>query len=272
MSLGPLSPKKYCTYSCPFCYVNAGFLSYSSLDVPGIVAWLRERREQFDIVYVSGDTDSFAPPRTDQGISLLRELISLDVDIMFTTRMVFTDSHLGMLQQICQDLRARGHYLFGCVSVAQLSLPHLEPPPIAPPKLRLAQLCSFKERGLISVLAARPFLPNVPPLEMVAIVQAVEHCVDVVLGEVWYTDAQGKMERRVFQGDTPSNVVYIRGPMDFDINKANWKIYEANDTRQRVEEYCAQRGIPFFMRSRPAVEWIRANGPRKPDRKEVPFK
>ena len=263
VSLGPLSPKKYCTYSCPFCYVNADFLSYVSLDRKEIVRWLSEHRSEFDIVYVSGDTDSFAPPRTEEGITLLRDLLTLDVDVMFTSRTVFTPSQLDSLESISSKLRSAGHYLFGCVSVVQLNLRHLEPPPISPSEQRLDQLCAFKRRGIISVLAARPFLPNVPANETVQIVRIVEQCVDVVLGEVWYFDSGGKLEDLVFQGKTPPGFVHIRGQMDFDINMAEWNIYEGTETRKAVEAFCQSAGIPFFMRSRPAVEWIRDNGPRK---------
>jgi hypothetical protein len=91
----------------------------------------------------------------------------------------------------------------------------------------------------------------------------VEQCVDVVLGEVWYFDSGGKLEDQVFQGKTPPGLVHIRGQMDFDINMAEWNIYEGTETRKAVEAFCQSAEIPFFMRSRPAVEWIRDNGPRK---------
>jgi len=263
ISLGPLSAKKFCTYSCPFCYVHTDFLSYGSLDRKKIVRWLSERRGDFDIVYVSGDTDSFAPPRTEEGIALLRDLLPLDVDVMFTTRAVFTPSQLDSLESISSDLGSAGHYLFGCVSVVQLTFRHIEPPPIPPSEQRLAQLCAFKGRGIVAVLAGRPFLPNVPANETVQIVRTVERCVDAVLGEVWYFDSAGILERQVFQGSTPPGFVYIGGRMDFDINDAKWNIYEGTETRESVEAFCRSAGIPFFMRSLPAIEWIRNNGPRK---------
>ena len=89
VSLGPLNPRRYCTYRCPFCYVNGEFDRYANLGPEGVLVWLEDRRDQFNIVYVSGDTDSFAPPRTDEGLALLSQLTSLDVDILFTTRYAF---------------------------------------------------------------------------------------------------------------------------------------------------------------------------------------
>lgn len=237
-------------------------MSYVPLSRNDIIQWLSERRSQFDIVYVSGDTDSFAPPRSNDGIALLQDLLSLHVDIMFTTRTVFDETQLTAIETIASTLASEGHYLFGCVSVVQLTMPHLEPPPIPPSADRLKQICTFKERGLVSVLAARPFLPNVPPAETVQLIKSVRECVDIVLGEVWYSDTAGDLRQRVFQGRPPDNTPYIRGTMDFDINTAEWDIYEGTATRLAVEEYCLNEGIPFFMRSRPAVEWVRQNGPR----------
>src|SRR6266851_8645144 len=104
VSLGPLSPKKYCTYSCPFCYVQSDFLSYTSMDISEIVDWLKTCQRPFDIIYVSGDTDSFAPPRTDGGIELLEALCEFGVDLLFTTRAVFGPKHLNKLYQIREHL------------------------------------------------------------------------------------------------------------------------------------------------------------------------
>src|SRR5258706_9777095 len=104
VSLGPLSPKKYCTYSCPFCYVRTDFLSYASMSIPEIISWLRNCQQPFDIIYVSGDTDSFAPPRTSRGIELLEELCEFNVDLLFTTRFVFAPEHLERLFQIRKHL------------------------------------------------------------------------------------------------------------------------------------------------------------------------
>src|SRR6185436_14243115 len=86
VSLGPLHQTKFCTYSCPFCYVHTDFKSYASMEVEEIRTWLAGITEPFDIIYVSGDTDSFGPPRANQGIELLKALSQFDADLLFTTR------------------------------------------------------------------------------------------------------------------------------------------------------------------------------------------
>lgn len=259
VSLGPLSPKKYCTYSCPFCYVNAGFLSYASFELNDIISWLNGKKGQFDIIYVSGDTDSFSPPRTERGIELLELLSQFNVDVLFTTRALFHDAELKRLSRIAQSLAAAAKYLIGCVSICQLHHPHLEPPPIAAPLQRIQQLSSFKEVGIVSVLAMRPFLPVVPVEEYIRLVDLCVPFVDVILGEVWYADQQGILERGVFQGETPADIRFVEHEMDFDINQERWKVFEAEEVEKAVSAYCTLRSIPFFMRSQPAIDWIRAN-------------
>lgn len=233
------------------------------MDIPAIVSWLKDVQAPFDVIYVSGDTDSFAPPRTRQGLLLLRELLAFQVDLLFTTRALFSSEELRELQSIQKALENRGNFLFGCVSVAQLSYPHLEPRPIAEPRLRLAQLQRFKEMGLVSVLAMRPFLPVVPLVEYLKIVDLAQPFIDLILGEVWYADRAGILERGVFKGPTPEGIEFVDHKMDFDVNEATWKVYEATEVQSAVEQHCKLRGVPFFMRSRPAIEFIRKLGPRE---------
>lgn len=257
VSLGPLNRTKFCTYNCPFCYVHTDFKSYASMDIDEITAWLAGVSEPFDVIYVSGDTDSFAPPRADQGVALLKALSIFEADLLFTTRAVLRPEHLTEVTKLREQLSARGRLLFGCVSVAQLTFPNLEPPPIPSPSARLEQLRRFHEAGLIAVLAVRPFLPMVPVEEYVQIVDLARGFADVVLGEGWYADKDGVLERKVFRGAVPQNIPFVLHPMDFDDNGAVWKVFEANDARTVVSAHCQSVGIPFFMRSRPAVEWAR---------------
>ena len=92
VSLGPLTNNVYCCYRCAFCYVQDGFMSYANLDVSEIVDFLVKNREKYNIIYVSGDTDSFAPPRTKKGIELLNDIVkAVKCDITFTTRSIFSE-------------------------------------------------------------------------------------------------------------------------------------------------------------------------------------
>jgi DNA repair photolyase len=256
VSLGPLSPKKYCTYSCPHCYVHADFLSYGAVPIDGVMSYLSEHRAEFDIVYVSGDTDSFAPPRADAGIDLLKRCAEFDVDVLFTTRAILSDAHRDELGRLAEQLRARGRSLIGCVSVAQLRHRHLEPPPIAESPERIAQLLDFRRRGLAAVLAMRPLLPIVPTEEYLEIVDRCGQGIDLVISDGWYADQAGKLDKGVF-GDQPVEYEHTLERMDFDDNEAVWKVYRPTKVIETIEQHCKGIGVPFFSRSAPAVAHIR---------------
>jgi DNA repair photolyase len=258
VSLGPLTRHRYCVYKCPFCYVDAGFLKYASWQTPQIIEWIKSVREPYDIIYISGDTDSFGPPRTQDGIDLLQELLQFDVDLLFTTRAPLNDDHLRQLEKINAACRAQGKLCFGCVSVAQLHHPHLEPKPIPSPADRIAQLGRFRDIGLVAVLAMRPFLPVVPVEEYLEIIKVSQNNTDIILGEVWYADQAGKLEAGVFRG-TLADYPFTMKKMDFDENNQVWKVFEGREIETSVSQFCAELGLPFFMRSRPAIEWARRN-------------
>jgi hypothetical protein len=229
------------------------------LGITDIVDWLsRQDGSAYDVIYVSGDTDSFAPPRTRLGLELLEALTDLNKDILFTTRAVFDEDALLQLETIATSMKVHGLLLFGCTSVAQLTVPHLEPKPISPPERRIQQLFEFKARGLVSVLAMRPFLPNVPISDYLKILDLARDGIDVALGAAWYADMHGILERGVFQGEAPIDVEYEVSHMPFDSNTSTWKLFEALEAETAVRRQAIELGIPFFMRSRPAIEWARA--------------
>lgn len=258
VSLGPLSPRRYCAYSCAFCYVQADFPKYPSLSIAEILAYLNSHAGEYDIVYVSGDTDSFAPPRTAKGLDLLDALSELRTDLMFTTRAPLEEAALDRLGGLGARLNSQGHSLFGCISIPRLrSAPHLEPSPVPSPERRLEVLSGLHSRGIVSVLTLRPFLPVVPPEEYVELVRLAAEYTDVVLGEVWFADMAGVLEKRVFAAGQVSGLTFEERRMDFDSNEAVWKVWQGAGIRNQMEAYCRTIGIPFFMRSRPAVLHIR---------------
>jgi hypothetical protein len=235
------------------------FGSYPSLPVEKIVEYLSQRAGEFDIVYVSGDTDSLSPPRTEMGLELIDALAGLGTDVMFTTRAPLDESHLDRLASTNQRLKDRGKILFGCVSISRLrSAPHIEPKPVPSPERRLEVLRGLHQRGIVSILAMRPFLPVIPAAEYVELADLAKPFVDVILGEVWYADKGGVLENQVFGTAGSAGVVFEEHKMDFDSNDATWKVWEATDVRVNVEAYCATANIPFFMRSGPAVDYIRS--------------
>lgn len=262
VSLGPLSSTKYCPFGCAFCYVqDLHYHKYPHWDASEIVTFLKDEREKgkkFNIIYVSGDTDSFASPRTSEGIKLLESLEALDADITFTTRTIFNDDELFRLKSISQRQKKKKLMLVAAISIPRLySAPHLETINTPQPQERILTLKKLKKNGLFTMLALRPFLPIIPLNEYKEIINLTKDFIDVVLGESWYVDKNGIIENRVFRGPTPSNVHFVSHRMDFDYGQSEWKLWEAKEPEITITNYCKTLNIPFFMRSKPAFELLK---------------
>ena len=230
------------------------------MSIDDIVHWVEARASKFDLIYVSGDTDSFAPPRTEKGLELLDALAVFDADLLFTTRSLFSESHYQKLSEIQKKVRSKGRLFIGCVSISQLHHPQLEPKPIPTPESRIQQLFRLKQINLVSVLALRPFLPIIPVSEYLEIIESTKNAVHLVLGSDWYADREGILEKNTFNNyeiTKKTRIVYEQ--MDCDINEAIWKIYKSDDVEKAVANACKSYGLPFFMRSLPAIDWLRKN-------------
>ena len=173
ISLGPLTDKKYCPYNCAFCYVKSGFTKYAKMEMENIIAFLKENKEKYDIVYISGDTDSFAPPRTSKAIELIKMIAQyIDVDITFTTRTIFDEEDIKRLKGISDYMKEKKHILIPSISISSLySHDFVEPKPIPTPEERIELLKRLKENGLSTILATRPFLPTIDAEEYIQIIK-----------------------------------------------------------------------------------------------------
>lgn len=260
ISLGPISDNRYCPYQCRFCYVQGPFPKYASASSDEIVRWLHERRSQYDIVYISGDTDSFAPPRTDEGLDLIEALLRLEVDVLFTTRHVFTNTELERLHCITTRYRTRGLLLIGCISISQLHHPELEPPPIKSPYARAELLHQLQTRGIVTALTIRPFIPSLPASEYAEIASMGSQFADVVIGGDLYLDAAGTIQRAIHAAEESLDLeasTQTSAALDFSLNGEKWITLEHPEAVEQVNAVCETVGKPFFMRSPKAISWIR---------------
>lgn len=257
ISLGPLTDKKYCPYNCAFCYVKSGFSKYSKMEVSDIIKFLQFYKDFYNIVYISGDTDSFAQPRTYKAIELVKRISeSIKTDILFTTRTTFSDEDLKRLSRISNYMKSNGCKLIACISISRLfSADWIEPYPIPNPEERIETLKKLKENGIVTILATRPFLPVIKAKEYIEIIKKAQKYVDAVLGEIWYAD--DNLIKSVCKNIAIQEINFKEKKMDFDNNNKSWKCYEAIETVDEVKKYCKENNIPFFMRSKPAIEYIR---------------
>lgn len=260
VSLGPLSEVKHCPYSCAFCYVQDDFKSYPNCTNEQIIDFLEKNRKEYNIIYISGDTDSFAPPRREGGLRLL-ELISeqFDCDLLFTTKSSFDSADIERIAKVVDGQKIKNKYLYACISITRYSdgMAYLEPKPIPTPDERIATLKGLHDAGAVTVLAMRPFLPVVPIQDYITILDKAKDFVDIALGEHFYFIRGGKICGRVFPDGIPRDAErnITRGnKMSFDVNNSDWDIWYSAEYEKVVRAKCQEYGIVFSMHSDDAIK------------------
>ncbi len=259
ISLGPLSETRHCPYKCAFCYVQDGFEKYDKLDDEQILKFLKVNKEKYNIIYVSGDTDSFAPPRTMRAIGLLDKISKeLSCDLLFTTRTTFSSEEIMLIKKVVKTQAEKGKNLFASISITRYSdeSSYIEPSPIPSPDERIETIKNLKRIGATTVLAMRPFLPVVNIQDYLTILEKSKGFVDIALGEPFYFADDGKVSRRVF-GDVDyhafENEIVENVQMAFDKNSSIWKLWTGENYEKVVSQRCKELGIIFSMHSSDAI-------------------
>lgn len=260
ISLGPLTPTRHCPYSCAFCYVQDGFKKYSNLHEDEILKFLHENSDNYNIIYVSGDTDSFAKPRTERAIALLERMSEeLNVDLLFTTRTVFDSEDIKRIKTIVDRQSSKKKRLYACISISRYSddVAYIEPAPIPSPIDRIHTLIDLKKIGAVTVVALRPFLPVVDVSDYLLILKKLNGYVDIALGETFYFSRVGKICKRVFPGGIPLEYekdILDNQPMPFNDNNIPWSVWNSENYEKIVQTYCLDKGIIFSMHSAEALD------------------
>jgi DNA repair photolyase len=261
ISLGPLSSTKHCPYSCLFCYVPNGFLKYASLDIREICCFLEENKDKYKIIYISGDTDSFAPPRLQKGLALLETVASeFSKDILITTRISMDANIIGYLNRIKRTLAEKGKNLFICISISSpVGDRRIEPLPIPSIESRIETLTLLKKNGFYSILALRPFLPIYYSEDYFKIIDLLKDSVDAILGEVWYHDVNHKMWYKLTNTHVVSRGVSRRVNLPFNISEIEWEEWNDPQMENDIENRCKALNIPFYMNSTSAIDYLQTN-------------
>jgi DNA repair photolyase len=260
VSLGPFSTKQHCPYRCAFCYVQDDFSSYESLNIDNIIKYLKSNIDNYNIIYVSGDTDSFAPPRTKLGLKLLSNIVDVvKCDLLFTSRYVFNNSEYEQLARIITKQNSKGFKFYAGVSITRYSEKnaYLEPFPIPKPDDRISHIKKMKSLGAITMLGLRPFLPVVEVNEYLTILDEAYPSLDIALGESFYFIRNGNVQKRVFPNGIPiefENNISRNQRMDFDDNESLWDIWDSKVYEEIVENHCDKLNIVFSMHSNDAID------------------
>lgn len=245
ISLGPVSSKRHCSFKCPFCYVKSDeFNRYEGWTIEKIISWLEDNLDDIDIIYISADTDSFAKPRTSDGLLLLQGISKLKRDVLFTTRYVFTENELKVLRSIADTIRRSNKLSIACVSICQMNSNYLEPFPIDPPLTRIELLGDLKKNGWIPILAMRPILPQVQSSDYDIILTLSAKYISNCLISSYYYDPNSPQLDALLPGKQIGNLF-------FNTKESNkWMVIEpSNEVMESIVKSAERNNIKLFTSS-----------------------
>lgn len=249
-----------CKLGCAHCYTNTGyFMHQKQLSSDEILKILKSRKGNFTTICISGDTDSFLDPY--KGLELIQKIVKNFVteNIMFTTRLVPPRGIVEELSKIGNICNNRKQLFIPCISIVTFNYPNkIENSTLVPNTIeRLNFLKALTSAGLPCFLTIRPTFPFeiVPFNEIVKILDYVKNTPAAVLGEVLLLDKMGLIENRIGidirkMDYEESNLTFINQPLE-------WKKVYCKKEHDIILKECWQRGIPFFMRSMSAVNYLK---------------
>ena len=250
-----------CPLGCKHCYTNTSSFVYQPIMSPKDVIEELSRYDEKDIttICVSGDTDCFID--ASKGLELLSLIVRnyFTQNIMFTTRLVPNSQHEDSIVALAHECLKRKQLFIPCISIVSYSYPNtIENPLLVPPsKDRLDFLIRLSKKGIPCFLTLRPTFPfSIVPLEEIErILDYVGNAPASLLGEVFLIDQEDEIARRL---NLPPNDLkqIIVSSMTFIKQPTKWKKQYLKKEFEAIQNLCKERGLPFFLRSMSAINYI----------------
>lgn len=246
-----------CPFNCSHCYTfSPSYKSDDSNDINDIVASIK--REKLKIVYVSGHRENFVNP--DDGLSLCEAIFKrINVDLLITTRNVFSDEQLQRLFDLSLEMKKASCDLFVCSSIpATKSYKALEPSPLMPtPQARMNFLKQVFDMGIYTILTIRPLCPNsfIPIEEPLEIIDYCHEFSSVILSSGIVVD-DAILNRLVSfpffkcNGEEPL--------MTCLLNDMMVKYVNVDEELGIISKHCKKYGKELFYHSLPAINFLKS--------------
>jgi len=249
-----------CKLKCAHCYTNTrDFEHQNQKTVDEILKVLNERRGDFTTVCISGDIDCFLDPY--KGIELIQKIVTdfTTENIMFTTRIIPPKEIVEELFLIGNICNKRKQLFIPCISVVTFNYPNkIENSLMVPNTIeRLEFMRVLVKAGIPCFLTIRPTFPFeiVPFFEIVQILDYIKDAPAAVLGEVLLLDKGGIIEGRL--GINIRQGEYQESKLTFINQPSEWKKLYCKKEHSAIKEECYRRGIPFYLRSMSAINYLK---------------
>lgn len=244
---------EYCPYECKHCYTY-GITRDRIRNIDEIIDSISS--DDFDIIYVSQKNDNFSNPR--RGIMLCQALFERYKQNMFAiTRNVFSEAELAELVSLKQKMANVSKHFFIAVSInATDSISVSEnTAKTCTPKQRVAFIKALSEKGFKPILMLRPIFPDrmIPVDECLQLIDELHPYISCVVTSGLGVNADILSRLGMHESDFvySNNQEYLDGAITSEI-----RFIDVDYELQQIHEKCAEVGIPVFLHSMPAINYI----------------
>jgi len=169
-----------CPLDCTYCFVddmntnqdkNVAYLSGRQIEL------LKNLPKEISLIMLGCDTEFFQ--NKHEAIDILRKLSEFDKDISMITKIPIAESFLDEISKINEDIIKRGNILSVSVSLPCLFKETVEKyePKVPSPERRISTLELIFSKGIPSMVAVRPLLPDVSNEELEKIIESTKNYV-----------------------------------------------------------------------------------------------
>ena len=181
--------KLSCPLDCTYCFVDemtqdqsrgVSYLNDEQLDL------LKNLPEEIKLIMLGCDTEFFQ--NKEDSLNVLRKLAILNKDISVITKLPLSDSFLDEIKSMVDTLEKTDNIFSFSVSVPCLAESTIEKyePNVPHPMKRIETLQSAHEKGLYTMLAIRPLLPDATNEELEEIVKLTkDYCLGYYSGPLY---------------------------------------------------------------------------------------
>lgn len=244
---------EFCPYGCKHCF-TFGIPRNKIRNIEEIIDSISS--DDFDIIYVSQKNDNFSDPR--RGIRLCQALFERYKQNMFAiTRNIFSEAELAEFASLKQKMDNVSKHLFIAVSInATDSISVSEDTSkTCTPEQRVAFIKTLSEKGFNPILMLRPIFPDriIPVDECLQLIDELHPFISCVVtsGLGVNDDILTRLGMHESDFAYSNNQEYLDGAITSEI-----RFIDVNYELQQIREKCAEVGVPVFLHSMPAINYI----------------
>ena len=171
-----------CPLDCTYCFVND-----MTTNQQKNIAYLTEKQiellknlpEEISLIMLGCDTEFFQNKK--EAIEILKKLSGFGKDLSMITKIPIKESFLNEIDKVNQKMKERGNILSVSISIPCLSdeMSKKYEPKVPSPKNRIETLKQISNKGIYTMLAIRPLLPDMSNEELQEIMNLTK---DYVIG------------------------------------------------------------------------------------------